>query len=78
MVLRGSRLLASSTILPRLTRTAQLLRLKCSAFSTLNESDEDPGAESRVYERMTQAGGASPPTATLVAPASLYLTAILE
>ena len=49
----------------------QLLRLKCAAYSTLNESDEDTVAEARLMEK---AGEAS----ALVAPAALYLTAILE
>ncbi|KIY73974.1 hypothetical protein CYLTODRAFT_365006 [Cylindrobasidium torrendii FP15055 ss-10] len=52
----------------------ELLKLKCTAYSTLNETDEDPMAERRLEERM---GGRSPATA-LVAQASLYLTAILE
>jgi hypothetical protein len=56
----------------------QLLRLKCEAYSTLNESDDDPEAETRLQHRMGQAGGLSAPKQTLVAPASLYLTAILE
>ncbi|CAK5262909.1 unnamed protein product [Mycena citricolor] len=56
----------------------ELLRLKCEAYSTLNETDEDAGAVARLTERMTQAGGTMPPAAALVAPASLYLTAILE
>ncbi|KAG6828655.1 hypothetical protein H0H92_007124 [Tricholoma furcatifolium] len=57
--------------------TFELLRMKCEAYSTLNESDEDPLAESRTAERMTAAGGVAPHPA-LVAPAALYLTAILE
>ena len=59
-------------------REKKLLRLKCEAYSTLNEADEDPEAEVRLQNRMGQAGGLSPPKASLVAPASLYLTAILE
>ncbi|GLB34110.1 hypothetical protein LshimejAT787_0109940 [Lyophyllum shimeji] len=55
----------------------ELLRLKCEAYSTLNESDEDRGAEGRINERMG-ATGDTPPKATLMAPAALYLTAILE
>lgn len=55
----------------------QLLRLKCEAFSTLNEADEDPGTETHINERLGRSG-ASPPKAALVAPAALYLTAILE
>ncbi|KAJ6610419.1 hypothetical protein B0H10DRAFT_1811723 [Mycena sp. CBHHK59/15] len=56
----------------------ELLRLKCEAYSTLNESDEDPATEGRLVEKMTQLGGTTPPIPALVAPASLYLTAILE
>ncbi|KAF8646408.1 hypothetical protein AX16_007273 [Volvariella volvacea WC 439] len=56
----------------------ELLRLKCEAYSTLNELDADSMAEVRLHERMTQIGGLSPPKQSLVAPASLYLTAILE
>ncbi|KAJ7228169.1 hypothetical protein GGX14DRAFT_611536 [Mycena pura] len=56
----------------------ELLRLKCEAYCTLNESDEDSTAIARLSERMTQLGGTTPPFAALIAPASLYLTAILE
>ncbi|KAL0580523.1 hypothetical protein V5O48_001510 [Marasmius crinis-equi] len=56
----------------------ELLRLKCEAYSTLNESDEDTGAESRLHERMAGLNGHQPPRPSLVAPAALYLTAILE
>ncbi|KXN89456.1 hypothetical protein AN958_05618 [Leucoagaricus sp. SymC.cos] len=55
----------------------QLLRLKCEAYSTLNESDEDPSVEDRIQERFSQTV-AVPPSASLLAPAALYLTAILE
>ncbi|KAG6910139.1 hypothetical protein DXG01_012898 [Tephrocybe rancida] len=55
----------------------EILRLKCEAFSTLNESDEDQATENRINDRMSAAGG-TPPKAGLVAPAALYLTAILE
>ncbi|THV08194.1 hypothetical protein K435DRAFT_814695 [Dendrothele bispora CBS 962.96] len=54
----------------------ELLRLKCEAYSTLNESDENQAAEARLVERMGSAG--PPPKASLVSPAALYLTAILE
>ncbi|KAF5332010.1 hypothetical protein D9758_014576 [Tetrapyrgos nigripes] len=54
----------------------ELLRLKCEAYSTLNESDENPGAETRLAEKL--AGTGSAPKPSLVAPAALYLTAILE
>ncbi|KAI3616586.1 hypothetical protein WG66_011542 [Moniliophthora roreri] len=56
----------------------ELLRLKCEAYSTLNESDEDPAAESRLNERMAGTSGSQSPKSSLVAPAALYLTAILE
>ncbi|KDQ64137.1 hypothetical protein JAAARDRAFT_27755 [Jaapia argillacea MUCL 33604] len=56
----------------------ELLRLKCVAYSTLNDVDEDLNAETRLQERMAQAGGLSAPKVSLVAPAALYLTAILE
>lgn len=55
------------------------MRLKCQAYSTLSDSDEDPQAESRLVDRLGKSvNGATPPKATLVAPAALYLTAILE
>ncbi|KAJ7739894.1 hypothetical protein B0H16DRAFT_1424434 [Mycena metata] len=56
----------------------ELLRLKCEAYSTLNEADEDSAAVARLQEKMTALGGTTPPLPGLVAPASLYLTAILE
>ena len=55
----------------------KLLRLKCTAYSTLNDSDEDPKAEARVMERMRDTG-AVPFTPIRIAPAALYLTAIVE
>jgi hypothetical protein len=56
----------------------QLLRLKCEAYSTMNDTDEDAEVERRLDERMVRAGGTTPPHVSLVAPAALYLTAILE
>lgn len=56
---------------------SKLLRLKCSAYSTLNEDDEDPAAELRVNGIFSKAHSHSPQT-TLLDPAALYLTAILE
>lgn len=53
----------------------QLMRLKCEAYSTLNDSDEDPQAEARLNARL---GSPSSRKAALVAPAALYLTAVLE
>ena len=53
------------------------MRLKCEAYSTLNEGDEDPNLEGRVSEKL---GNPHPHTLKvgLVDPAALYLTAILE
>ena len=55
----------------------QLLRLKCEAYSTLNEEDEDPNLEGRVNEKLGKPHP-HPPKVGLVDPAALYLTAILE
>ncbi|KAJ3923740.1 hypothetical protein F5877DRAFT_30796 [Lentinula edodes] len=54
----------------------ELLRLKCEAYSTLNESDGDKSAEARLQERLVGTG--PPPKPSLIAPAALYLTAILD
>ncbi|KAF5321081.1 hypothetical protein D9619_000555 [Psilocybe cf. subviscida] len=54
-----------------------LLRVKCEAYSTLNEGDEDPDAESRVNQMFDRAD-IQPPKSSLIDPAALYLTAILE
>ncbi|KIJ69847.1 hypothetical protein HYDPIDRAFT_23011 [Hydnomerulius pinastri MD-312] len=55
----------------------ELLRLKCEAYSTLSDTDENSDAEARLFERMN-AEGTPLPKQSLVAPASLYLTAIIE
>lgn len=60
-----------------LTLPRQLLRNKCEAYSTLNEADEDPAVEANIHDRFSRLGVPAPKQA-LVAPASLYLTAILE
>ena len=44
----------------------------------MNDSDEDAEAEKRLQQRMEAAGSSSPPNPALLAPAALYLTAILE
>ena len=44
----------------------------------MNDLDEDEEAERRLSERMTSAGCTVAPHKNLVAPAALYLTAILE
>ncbi|KAF8204678.1 hypothetical protein BJ912DRAFT_5135 [Pholiota molesta] len=54
-----------------------LLRLKCEAYSTLNEQDEDPNSESRINEMFGKVHP-HPPKSALLDPAALYLTAILE
>lgn len=51
--------------------------MKCEAYSTLNEGDEDPDAESRVNQMFDRAD-IQPPKSSLIDPAALYLTAILE
>ncbi|KAI0758113.1 hypothetical protein C8Q74DRAFT_1168048, partial [Fomes fomentarius] len=56
----------------------ELLRLKCEAYSTMNDSDEDADAEKRLQQRMEASGSTTPPSPALLAPAALYLTAILE
>jgi hypothetical protein len=55
----------------------QLLRLKCEAYSTLNEEDEDPASEGRINEMFGKVHP-HPPRTALLDPAALYLTAILE
>ena len=56
----------------------QLLRLKCEAYTTMNDLDEDDEGEKKLRVRMLEAGSTTPPDDRLVAPAALYLTAILE
>ncbi|KAF8914298.1 hypothetical protein CPB84DRAFT_1721254 [Gymnopilus junonius] len=60
-----------------LTWAIGLLRLKCEAYSTLNEEDEDPASEARINEQFEKTHS-YPPSVTLLDPAALYLTAILE
>lgn len=59
------------------TQLLQLLRLKCEAYSTLSDTDENSDAETRLFQRMSLEG-VLPSKQTLLAPASLYLTAIIE
>ncbi|KIP10405.1 hypothetical protein PHLGIDRAFT_115528 [Phlebiopsis gigantea 11061_1 CR5-6] len=56
----------------------ELLRLKCEAYTTMNDLDEDEESERRLTDRMLNAGSTTQPHKSLVAPAALYLTAILE
>lgn len=44
----------------------------------MNDSDEDAEAEKLLQHHMEAAGASSPPSSALLAPAALYLTAILE
>ena len=44
----------------------------------MNDSDEDAEAEKLLQHHMEASGASSPPTPALLAPAALYLTAILE
>lgn len=44
----------------------------------MNDTDEDADAIKRVNEKMGVAGSLAPPHTSLLAPASLYITAILE
>ncbi|KAF8961057.1 hypothetical protein BDZ97DRAFT_1255262 [Flammula alnicola] len=54
-----------------------LLRLQCDAYSALNERDENLNSEGRVEEKFGKVHP-RPPMNTLLDPAALYLTAILE
>ena len=56
----------------------QLLRLKCEAYSTFNDSDDDSDAEKRWQAKVTNSTGFASHNAQYIAPAALYLTAILE
>lgn len=44
----------------------------------MNDSDEDADAEKQLNVRMQSISGLLPPKSAFVAPAALYLTAILE
>ena len=44
----------------------------------MNDTDEDEMVEIQLNNRMAEAGGSFPPRLNLLAPAALYLTAILE
>ena len=68
---------APPLLYPGLMSYEKLLRLKCAAYSTLNGGDEDTKAEARVMEKMRDTG-AAPFSPFRIAPASLYLTAIIE
>ena len=56
----------------------QLLRMKCEAYSTLSDFDGDAEVEAQLQQRIATAGGPAAPRVQAIAPAALYLTAILE
>jgi hypothetical protein len=56
----------------------QLLRCKCEVFSTLGDLEENIETETRLQQNLTDHGGLNPPKLSLVAPAALYLTALLN
>ncbi|KAG8745549.1 hypothetical protein FRC10_007727 [Ceratobasidium sp. 414] len=57
--------------------TFELLRQKCEAYCTLGDLEEDVAVETTLQEKMVNAGLGAP-TVEQIAPAALYLTAILE
>lgn len=56
----------------------QLLRYKCEAFSTLGQKEEDLDLETRLQQNFLDHSSRAPPKLSAVAPAALYLTALLE
>lgn len=56
----------------------QLLRMKCEAYSTLSDFDGDAELEAHLQARIANASGPAAPRPQAIAPAALYLTAILE
>ncbi|CEL59466.1 hypothetical protein RSOLAG1IB_03399 [Rhizoctonia solani AG-1 IB] len=57
--------------------TFELLRQKCEAYCTLGDLEENVAVESALQEKMLSAGPCAPKVEQ-IAPAALYLTAILE
>ncbi|KAF8759838.1 hypothetical protein RHS01_01949 [Rhizoctonia solani] len=57
--------------------TFELLRQKCEAYCTLGDLEENVVVESALQEKML-GGGPCAPKVEQIAPAALYLTAILE
>ncbi|KAG8697312.1 hypothetical protein FRC08_006620 [Ceratobasidium sp. 394] len=55
----------------------ELLRQKCEAYCTLGDLEENVAVEAALQEKMVNAGPGAP-TIEQIAPAALYLTAILE
>lgn len=54
------------------------MRLKCEAYSTLNDSDEDTDAEDRWQGKVSGSSGFSLHNVPYISSAALYLTAIIE
>lgn len=52
--------------------------MKCETYSSLGDQEEDPQTEAMLHARMVQATGEEIPGIAAIAPAALYLTAILE
>jgi hypothetical protein len=57
--------------------TPQLLRQKCESYCTLGDLEENAAIEITLQEKMLKAGPGAPQVEQ-IAPAALYLTAILE
>ena len=53
------------------------MRFECEAYSTLNDLEEGARAETSIREGL-RSRIRNPPNPVIVAPAALYLTAILE
>lgn len=56
----------------------ELLRLKCEAYSTFNDTDDDVEAEKRWQSKVTGISGFPMHNVQFIPPAALYLTAIIE
>jgi len=56
----------------------ELLRLKCEAYSTLNDSDEDTDAENRWQTKIIDQAGFPTHNTHYMASCALYVTAIIE
>lgn len=52
--------------------------MKCEAYSTLSDFDGDAELEAHLQARIASASGPAAPRPQAIAPAALYLTAILE
>ncbi|KAF8524755.1 hypothetical protein JB92DRAFT_3109275 [Gautieria morchelliformis] len=61
-----------------LQQAFELLRIKCEAYSSLGDQEEKVEIETALHARITQISGDATLKLAAVAPAALYLTAILE